>query len=102
MQGGKTFSTTFDVGTKKLQDVFIAAEQIDTSSNIFANKGNDSVAAANGLSDAEKTAAKTDATNAQQTYNTAKGAFDTLTNNLTTTRKDVADKVTALKTAVAT
>ena len=102
VQGGKTFSTTFDVGTKKLQDVFIAAEQIDTSSNIFANKGNDSVAAANGLSDTEKTTAKTDATSAQQTYNSAKGTFDTLTNTLTTTRKDVADKVTALKTAVAT
>jgi flagellin len=41
VQGGKTFSTTFQAGNKSLKDIFDAAEAIDTSSKIFADASND-------------------------------------------------------------
>jgi flagellin len=43
VQGGKTHTTTFQVGDKTLQDVFIAAENIDGSSKLFADANNSSV-----------------------------------------------------------
>ena len=39
VQGGKTYSTTYKVGSSTLADVFARAEAIDTSSNIFAGAG---------------------------------------------------------------
>ena len=49
VQGGKTYSTTFQVGNKTLQDIFSAAEDIDDSSQIFATSSNESVKAAGGV-----------------------------------------------------
>ena len=43
--GGKTYSTTFQVGEKTLQDIFQAAEDANTKDTIFANKANKSVVA---------------------------------------------------------
>ena len=46
VQGGKTYSTTFQVGDKTLQDIFIAAEDIDKESEIFAAADNKSITTA--------------------------------------------------------
>ena len=48
VQGGKTYSTTFQVGDKTLQDIFAAAEDIDKDSKIFATNDNEAVKAAGG------------------------------------------------------
>ena len=48
VQGGKTYSTTFQVGDKTLQDIFAAAEDIDKDSQIFATNDNEAVKAAGG------------------------------------------------------
>ena len=48
VQGGKTYSTTFQVGDKTLQDIFAAAEDIDKDNQIFATNDNDAVKAAGG------------------------------------------------------
>ena len=48
VQGGKTYSTTFQVGGKTLQDIFAAAEDIDKDNQIFATNDNDAVKAAGG------------------------------------------------------
>ena len=52
VQGGKTYSTQFQVGDKTLQDVFNAAEDIDKDSKIFADATNASVMKAMGVGDA--------------------------------------------------
>ena len=57
VQGGKTYSTQFQVGDKTLQDVFNAAEDIDKDSKIFADATNASVMKAMGVAkvaDAQK------------------------------------------------
>ena len=54
VQGGKTYSTQFQVGDKKLQDVFNAAEDIDKDSKIFADATNASVMKAMGVADVAK------------------------------------------------
>ncbi len=57
VQGGKTYSTQFQVGAKTLQDVFNAAEDIDKDSKIFADATNVSVMKAMGVAgvaDAQK------------------------------------------------
>ncbi len=46
VQQGKTYSTSFQVGDKTLQDIFTEAENIDTSSKTFASADNKSVASA--------------------------------------------------------
>ena len=51
VQGGKTYSTQFQVGDKMLQDVFNAAEDIDKDSKIFADATNASVMKAMGVAD---------------------------------------------------
>ncbi|NMD99096.1 flagellin [Selenomonas bovis] len=51
VQGGKTYSTQFQVGDKTLQDVFNAAEDIDKDSKIFADAKNASVMKAMGIAD---------------------------------------------------
>jgi len=57
VQGGKTYSTQFQVGDKTLQDVFNAAEDIDKDSKLFADVTNASVMKAMGVDDI-KTAQK--------------------------------------------
>ena len=58
VQAGKTYSTTFQVGTKALQDIFTTAEQIDTTSKIFADATNTSVRKAMGNKESDDVAAK--------------------------------------------
>ena len=64
VQGGKTYSTTFNVKDEKtgkiatLQDIFNKAEDIDTDSEIFANDSNANVMKAEGKTDDEIADAK--------------------------------------------
>jgi len=52
VQQGKTFSTTFQVGDRTLQDIFNEAENIDTTTKTFASADNESIAEANGAAKA--------------------------------------------------
>ena len=49
VQAGNTYSTTFQVGDKTLQDIFTKAENIDGKSKIFADATNKSVATSMGV-----------------------------------------------------
>ena len=68
VQGGKTYSTTFQVGDKNLQDIFAAAEDIDKNSQIFASSANDSVLAAR---KADGVITESQATGAKDAYKNA-------------------------------
>ena len=46
VQGGKTYTTTFQAGDKTLNDVFQAAEDIDSKGKIFADASNNAYQAA--------------------------------------------------------
>ena len=46
VQNGKTYTTTFSVGTNTLQDIFIKAEDVDLSGQTFADQSNLSAASA--------------------------------------------------------
>ncbi len=61
VQAGKTYSTTFEVGDKTLQDVFSAAENIDANSSVFATSSNESVKAAGGTANTSSTSAESKA-----------------------------------------
>ncbi len=88
VQGGKTYSTTFQVGDKTLQDIFAAAEDIDKDSQIFATNDNEAVKAAGGAQGISSASAEakaieylkgqlangTDADAAQTTAKSAAGA----------------------------
>ena len=50
VQGGKTYSTTFQVGDKTLQDIFAEAEDMDKSSQIFATNSNEAIQKVGGAS----------------------------------------------------
>ena len=103
VQGGKTYTTTFNVkdddgNIATLQDIFDKAEDIDKDSQIFANASNDSILAAEGKTDAEKTQIKTDVA-------TAEGKRDAVSAAKTDEEaklKALNDSVEALKAAVTT
>ena len=58
VQAGKTYSTTFQVGDKTLQDIFNEAENIDTDSQIFATSSNEAIQKASGVTNASTTDAE--------------------------------------------
>ena len=78
VQGGKTYTTTFQAGDKTLNDVFQAAEDIDSKGKIFADASNNAYQAAttgkaidsDDVKDAVKTAVGNVAT-ADKTYKDA-------------------------------
>ena len=57
VQAGKTYSTTFSAKDATLQDIFTNAENIDSSSRIFADANNESVRKSMGDVSADKAAA---------------------------------------------
>ena len=61
VQGGKTYSATFEIGDKTLQDIFTEAENIDTSSKLFATTDNESIKAAGGVATGDTSPAETKA-----------------------------------------
>ncbi len=74
VQQGNTYSTTFDVGTSTLQDIFINAEDIEPSTLTFADQANSSVGVASGAPDPEALALQR-----QQLYDAWQDAEDVVT-----------------------
>ena len=58
VQAGKTYSATFQVGDKTLQDIFNEAENIDKDSQIFATSSNEAIQKASGVTNASTTDAE--------------------------------------------
>ena len=103
VQGGKTYTTTFNVkdddgNIATLQDIFNKAEDIDKTSQIFADASNDSILAAQGKTDAEKTTIKQNVALAQ----THENAYNDAVTAEEAAKKDLDDKIDALKSAVDT
>ena len=106
VQAGKTHTTTFQVGYKDaagaeqihtLQDIFNAAEDVDKTSQIFANASNDSIIAAQGTTDAAAIKKiKDDTAEAVQ----KKDAVDTAVAAEDKAKADLDKQVDALKAAV--
>ena len=106
VQAGKTHTTTFQVGYKDdagnnkihtLQDIFNAAEDVDKTSQIFANASNDSILAAQGKTDAaDIKQIKDDTAKAVQ----KKDAVDTAVKAEDEAKAELDKKVDALKAAV--
>ena len=70
VQGGKTYTTTFQAKDKTLNDVFQAAEDIDSTGKIFADASNDAYQAA-------KTGKAIDSDEVSTAVNTASTAVST-------------------------
>ena len=75
VQAGKTYTTTFDAGTKTLKDLFDQAEAINADDSVFATATNKSVLAANGQ-DADAVSAGTIAA-AKTALDAAQATMDT-------------------------
>ena len=99
VQGGKTYTTTFQAGDKTLGDVFQLAEAIDKDSKIFADATNDAYQAANSgkaidssaVTKAVSTATKP-ASTATNTFSTATNAYSAATKKYNASTKDAAAK----------
>ena len=76
VQAGKTYTTTFDAGTKTLKDLFDQAEAINADDSVFATATNKSVLAANGQ-DADAVSADTIAAAAKTALDAAQTTMDT-------------------------
>ena len=76
VQGGKTYTTTFQAGDKTLNDVFQAAEDIDSTGKIFADASNNAYQAA-------KTGKAIDSTDVSTAVSTAVGNVSTADSNYT-------------------
>ena len=76
VQAGKTYTTTFDAGTKTLKDLFDQAEAINADDSVFATATNKSVLAANGQ-DADAVSADTIVAAAKTALDTAQTTMDT-------------------------
>jgi len=87
VQAGKTYSATFQVGDKTLQDIFNEAENIDKDSQIFATSSNEAVQKASGVTNASTSAAENK-------------AIDYLKNQLATGGVDIKDAAGASITTV--
>ncbi len=96
VQGGKTYSTVFQVGTHTLNDVFQAAEDIDSGSKIFADASNDAYQAA-------KTGKAIDSTDVSTAVSTAvtnvSTADSTYTSSMNVAASTLATKVKAFNTS---
>ena len=76
VQQGKTYSTTFQVGDKSMQDIFNEAENIDTNTKTFASADVESVAKAVGKG-------KTNSSSADAVKNAVAQLKETLGHNTT-------------------
>ena len=95
VQGGKTYTTTFQAGDKTLNDVFQAAEDIDSKGKIFADASNNAYQAA-------KTGKAIDSSEVSTAVNTAVGAVSTAdstyTSSMNAAASTLATKVKAFNT----
>ena len=96
VQGGKTYTTTFQAGDKTLNDVFQAAEDIDSKGKIFAD-------ASNAAYQAAKTGKAIDSDDVSTAVSTAVGAVSTAdstyTSNMNVAASTLATKVKAFNDA---
>ena len=99
VQGGKTYTTTFQAGDKTLNDVFQAAEDIDSKGKIFADASNNAYQAAktgkaidsSDVSTAVSTAV-TNVSTADSTYTSSmNAAASTLATKVKAFNKDATD-----------
>ena len=87
VQGGKTYTTTFQAGDKTLQDVFQAAEDIDGDSKVFADASNDAYQAASSgkaIDSSDVTSAVTSNANLVKTAENAKSTYTSKMNSAAT------------------
>ena len=99
--GGKTYSTTFQVGDKTLQDIFQAAEDANANDTIFANKANKSVVASGLATGAhDETALNNAIDTAKQDINTKKTAYDDAKTVIGDTTADADSALKAMDTAI--
>ncbi|XOQ28082.1 MAG: Flagellin [Selenomonas sp.] len=113
VQGGKTYTTTFQIGytddkgqaaTHTLGDIFQAAEDIDKTSDVFANAGNRSVYKASNGTGPESDYEKYLTTGAYNDANTHKKAYTAYTTKVAaanTALGDVSDATSAAGRAAA-
>ena len=95
VQGGKTYTTTFQAGDKTLNDVFQAAEDIDSTGKIFADASNNAYQAAK----TGKAIDSSDVSTAVSTAVTAVSTADsTYTSNMNVAATTLATKVKAFNT----
>ena len=96
VQGGKTYTTTFQAKDKTLNDVFQAAEDIDSTGKIFADASNDAYQAA-------KTGKAIDSDEVSTAVNTASTAVSTAdstyTSSMNAAASTLATKVKAFNSA---
>ena len=96
VQGGKTYTTTFQAKDKTLNDVFQAAEDIDSTGKIFADASNDAYQAA-------KKGKAIDSSDVSTAVSTAVGAVSTAdsnyTNSMNAAASTLATKVKAFNSA---
>ena len=96
VQGGKTHTTTFQAGDKTLNDVFQAAEDIDSTGKIFADASNNAYQAA-------KTGKAIDSSDVSTAVSTAVGAVSTAdstyTSSMNAAASTLATKVASYNTA---
>ena len=95
VQGGKTYTTTFQAGDKTLNDVFQAAEDIDSKGKIFADASNNAYQAA-------KTGKAIDSSDVSTAVSTAvtnvSTADSTYTSSMNAAASTLATKVKAFNT----
>ena len=95
VQGGKTYTTTFQAGDKTLNDVFQAAEDIDSTGKIFADASNNAYQAA-------KTGKAIDSSDVSTAVSTAvtnvSTADSTYTSSMNAAASTLATKVKAFNT----
>ena len=88
VQGGKTYTTTFQAGDKTLNDVFQAAEDIDSTGKIFAD-------ASNAAYQAAKSGKAIDSSDVSTTVSTAVGNVSTADSTYTKSLTDAASTLAA-------
>ena len=99
VQGGKTYTTTFQAGDKTLNDVFQAAEDIDSTGKIFADASNDAYQAATLGKAIDSDEVSTAVSTASTTVSTADSTY---TKSLNDAASTLATKVKAFNTAAGT
>ena len=97
VQGGKTYTTTFQAGDKTLGMVFQAAEDIDKNSNIFADATNDAYQAAKTGKAIDSSAVTKSVSTATKAASTATKTYSTATKTYNTSTQDAAAKSTYTK-----
>ena len=93
VQGGKTYTTTFQAGDKTLNDVFQAAEDIDSTGKIFADASNAAYQAASTSKAIDSSEVTSNVTSNATLVSTAQAAKSTYTSSMNTAASSLATAV---------